>query len=91
MRVTINFGFHRRSSVLNVESGGVHNPVSVYDEDYIRERSRLIMLAIDARHGRFPEEKPYLYKPLAGQAQKYRWTPESKSGLKDYNLQDLGI
>jgi hypothetical protein len=91
VRVTINFGFHRRRSVLNVESGGVHNPVSVYDEDYIRNRSRLIMLAIDARHARFPEEEPYVYKPLAGQAQDYRWTPESKSGLKDYNLQDLGI
>ena len=30
-RVTLNMGFHRRRSVLDVQSGGVHNPVSVYD------------------------------------------------------------
>ena len=91
VRVTINFGFHRRKSVLDVKSGGVHNPVSVYDEDYIRQRSRLIMYGIDARRQRFPDETPYVYKPFAGQGDAYRWTPEAKAGLVDYNLQDLGI
>jgi len=91
VRVTINFGFHRRKSVLGVVSGGVHNPVAVYDEQRIRERSRLIMYAIDARQQRFPEEKPYRYKPFAGHEDLYRWRPEEKPDLKDYNLQDLGI
>ena len=91
VRVTINFGFHRRTSVLGVTSGGVHNPVTVYDEPYIRSRSRLIMYAIDARRQRFPDEKPYVYKPFAGQEDGYRWTPEARAGLKDYNLQDIGI
>ena len=89
--MTINFGFHRRESVLGVKSGGVHSPVAVYDEDYIRQRSRLIMYAIDARRQRFPDEKPYVYKPLAGQEDSYFWTPDAKADLKDYNLQDLGI
>ena len=91
MRVTINFGFHRRKSVLGVKSGGVHSPVAVYDEDYIRQRSRLIMYAIDARRQRFPHEKPYVYKPFAGQEDSYFWTSDAKADLKDYNLQDLGI
>jgi Phytanoyl-CoA dioxygenase (PhyH) len=91
VRVTINFGFHRRKSVLGVVSGGVHNPIAIYDEQRIRERSRVIMYAIDARQQRFPDEKPYRYKPFAGQEDLYRWTPEEKTGLKDYNLLDLGI
>lgn len=91
VRVTINFGFQRRKFVLGVESGGVHNPVTVYDEDYIRSRSRMIMYGIDARAQRFPEEASYSYAPLADEVEKYRWTPEAKAGIKDYNLQDLGI
>ncbi len=91
VRVTINFGFHRRKSVLGVVSGGVHNEVAVYDEERIRERSRLIMYAIDARQQRFPNETPFRHKPLAGQEDQYRWTPQAKAGLKDYNLLDLGI
>ena len=91
VRVTINFGFHRRRSVLGVVSGGVHNPVAVYDDQRIRERSRPIMYAIDARQQRFPDEKPYRYKPLAGQQELYRWTAEARAELKDYNLLDLGI
>ncbi len=91
VRVTINFGFHRRKSVLGVVSGGVHNPVATYDDERIRERSRVIMYAIDARRRRFPHEKPYRYEPLAGREDEFRWTPEAKAGLKDYNLLDLGI
>jgi len=90
-RVTINFGFHRRASVLGVTSGGVHNPVSVYDEQRIHERSRLIGLAIDARRQRFPDEQPFRYVPFAGMEDRYRWTPAAQDRLKDYNLLDLGI
>jgi hypothetical protein len=90
-RVTINFGFHRRASVLGVSSGGVHNAVAVYDDARIRERSRLIAYAIDARRQRFPDEAAFVYQPFAGQDVAYRWTPEAQAGLKDYNLLDLGI
>jgi len=91
IRVTLNFGFHRRKSVLGVRSGGIHNPVSLYDETYIKSRSRLIAYGIDARQQRFPEEKPYRYAPLAKEMDQYRWTPEVQTSLHDYNLQDLGI
>ncbi len=91
VRVTINFGFHRRKSVLGVKSGGIHNPVAVYDETYIRERSKMIMYAIDARRQRFPEEQPFDYRPFVGDEASCRWNASSKATIKDYNLLDLGI
>ena len=90
-RVTINMGFHRRRSVLGVESGGVHNGISVYDADRIRRRSEVIMYAIDARAQRFPHERRYAYAPFAGEEARYRWTPAARTVLHDYNRFDLGI
>jgi hypothetical protein len=91
MRVTFNVGFHRRSSVLNVEGGGVHNDICVYDEDYIHERSRMIMYGIDARRQRYADETPFDYQPLREEADALRWTPDMKAKIKDYNVKDLGI
>jgi hypothetical protein len=88
-RVTMNFGFHRRKSVLGVEAGGIHNARAVYDEARIKERSRVIGYAIDARRKRFPHEKPFLYKPQIGET--YVWDEKAKASLKDYNLLDLSI
>jgi len=88
-RITINFGFHRRSSVLNVAGAGIHSDAQVYDEPLIRKRSKLIGYGISARQQRFPNETPYDYKPLAGET--VVWTPETKTLLKDYNLLDLSI
>ena len=88
VRVTINAGFHRRASVLGVRSGGVHNPVSLYDDEYIHHRSRLIAYGIDARRQRFPEETPFEYTPLADEMDRYRWTPEVAADLHD--LQPAG-
>lgn len=90
-RVTVNFGFHRRKSVLGVEAGGIHNARAVYDEARIAERARLIGYGIDARRQRFPHEKPYVYKPHAEAGLTYRWDEAAKAGLKDYNLLDLSI
>lgn len=91
VRVTINFGFHRRRSVLDVTSGGVHSPVTTYDHDYIEERSKLIMYAIDARARRFPGEEPYSYAPFRGREQEFQWNDAARSSIRDYNLRDLGI
>jgi hypothetical protein len=88
-RVTLNFGFHRRRSVLGVMGGGVHNAAAVYDADRIHERAKLIGYAIDARRQRFPDETPYVYGPQANET--YRWDANAKAGLKDYNLLDLSI
>ncbi|MEM7279117.1 MAG: phytanoyl-CoA dioxygenase family protein [Pseudomonadota bacterium] len=88
-RITVNFGFHRRSSVLNVKGAGIHSESVVYDADFIQSRSKVIALAIDARRQRYATEVPFDYEPLR-QAD-YRWTSAAMDSLKDYNLQDLSI
>jgi hypothetical protein len=90
-RVTVNFGFHRRRSVLGVTGGGVHNARAVYDAERIRERARVIGYAIDARRRRFPDETPFVYAPHAATGETYRWDADAKAGLRDYNLLDLSI
>ena len=90
-RVTLNFGFHRRKSVLGVMGGGVHNAAAEYDANRIRERARVIGYAIDARGRRFPDETPYVYGPHADDPATYRWDAAAKVGIKDYNLLDLSI
>lgn len=90
-RVTLNFGFHRRSSVLNVKSGGVHNPITTYTDEYIRSRSRMIMFGINARKEKYPDEDPYEYAPLRDKVADYTWDSSRMSELMDYNLQDIGI
>jgi hypothetical protein len=88
-RVTVNFGFHRRASVLGVESGGVHNPITTYTAERIEERARMIGYGIDARRQRFPHETPYVYAPHAGKT--WKWDDAAREAVKDYNLLDLGI
>jgi hypothetical protein len=90
-RVTVNFGFHRRRSVLGVTGGGVHNAAAVYDADRIRERARMIGYGIDARQHRFPDETPFVYAPHAGSGETYRWDAAAKASIKDYNMLDLSI
>ena len=90
-RVTVNFGFHRRRSVLGVQGGGVHNAPAVYDAERIRQRARLIGYGIDARRRRFPDEAPYVYRPHAESGETWAWNAAAKAGLKDYNLLDLSI
>jgi hypothetical protein len=90
-RVTVNFGFHRRKSVLDVQGGGIHNAPSVYDAERIRKRSEIIGYAIEARAQRFPDETPFEYAPHKQSGETFAWTAETKAALKDYNLLDLSI
>ena len=90
-RVTVNFGFHRRASVLGIESGGVHNAPTVYTAERIRERARAIGYAIDARRQRFAHETPFSYAPHAASGESFCWDVAAKAAMKDYNLLDLGI
>jgi hypothetical protein len=89
--VTLNFGFHRRRSVLGVKGGGVHNAPAVYDAERIRQRARAIGYGIDARRRRFPDETPFVYRPQADAGETWRWDTAAKAGMKDYNLLDLSI
>jgi ectoine hydroxylase-related dioxygenase (phytanoyl-CoA dioxygenase family) len=88
-RVTLNQGFHRRKSVLDVPGGGIHNAPGVYDTARIHQRARLIGYGIDARRQRFPQETPFQYAPLAGET--WRWDAAAKADIVDYNLLDLSI
>ena len=90
-RVSFTLGYHRRSSVLDVCSGGVHNATAVYDEARIRERSRMIGYGIDARRQRFTNEAPYVYKPFLKSGEHLQWSPNAKEAIHDYNLLDLSI
>ncbi len=90
-RVTVNFGFHRRESILGVSGGGIHNAPGIYDDARIRERSRLIGYAIDARRQRFPKETPFDYAPFAESGERCKWDAAAKATLRDYNLKDLSI
>lgn len=90
-RVTVNFGFHKRSSVLGVMGGGIHSDAQVFDDEIVARRSRAIGYAIDARRQRFPEETPYQYQPFLASDSTYQWNDSARAALKDYNLDDLSI
>jgi ectoine hydroxylase-related dioxygenase (phytanoyl-CoA dioxygenase family) len=90
-RITVNFGFHKRSSVLGVMGGGIHSDAQVFDEEVVNRRSRAIGYAIDARKQRFADETPYHYQPLSAAANDYQWGDAARADLKDYNLDDLSI
>jgi hypothetical protein len=90
-RVTFNFGFHRRASVLGTEKI-IRGEKLIYDEERIHERSRVVVLAIDARRQRFPEESCYVYQPLIGEEEHNRWSQVTRETiLRDYTELDLGI
>ena len=90
-RVTVTFGFHRRSSVLNIKGAGLHADAAIFDEAFIKHRSRVIGLAIAARKARFPDEQPYVYAPMANDNDQPIWNNEAFASLKDYNVTDLSI
>lgn len=91
-RVTINFGFHPRASVIGARGNGIHAPGSdqiIYDEERVQQRSRILGYAIEARRLRFPDEKPYEYLPLSGES--FEWNDAARASLRGYNQLDLGI
>lgn len=90
-RVSVNFGFHKRSSVLDIRGAGMHAEAAVMDSNFIDMRARLIGLAIDARKQRFPDETSYLYTPFAQRQAEFQWNEAAQASLKDYNLMDLSI
>lgn len=92
MRISLTFGFHRRSSVLGAKGALAQNADEVYDEQRVFERSSVIQVAIDARDAYYPEERRYDYQPFAGLADDFRYCPETvERVLRDYTLKDLSI
>ena len=91
-RVTLNAGYFPRARVLNVTTKKLTGEMQTYDEDRIARRARIIQLGIDARRQRFPDETPFVYRPLAGQEDENRWNETSRQTvLKNYNLEDMFI
>jgi len=91
-RVTLNAGFFPRKRVLGVTAKRLHGTVETFDEERVVERSRLIQLGIDARRQRFPQEKSYVYKPLADRADQNRCNEAARATLlKNYNQRDMFI
>ncbi len=90
-RVTFNFGFHKKSSVLNIKGGDIHSPPTVYDENHIFERSKIIMYAINKRKKYFRNETPYKYHPLSSSKEDFNLKNNISDSLFDYNLLDLSI
>jgi ectoine hydroxylase-related dioxygenase (phytanoyl-CoA dioxygenase family) len=90
-RVTVNFGFHKKSSVIGTQGGGIHSEAQVFDEEIIERRSRSIGYAIEARKQKYPNEDPYKYYPFEQSGKSFVWNDNSREDLKDYNLEDLSI
>src|SRR6202008_3025554 len=72
-RITLNEGFFPRRRVLNVTTKRLNGKIETYDPARIDTRSRLIQSGIDPRRQRFPQEKAYVYRPLAGREDENRW------------------
>jgi ectoine hydroxylase-related dioxygenase (phytanoyl-CoA dioxygenase family) len=90
-RVTLNFGFHRRSSILGATGFSIANDTAPYDAERIRERSKMIGYAIDARRQRFPGERPFVYQPHARSGESFRWDDAARAATRGYNRNDLII
>ena len=90
-RITINMGFHRRSSVLNVKGAGTHSEVQIFNEEIIDKRSEVIGYGIDARRQHFPSEIPYEYKPFVKKGLTFKWDEDAREAIHDYNKLDLSI
>ena len=91
LRVTFNFGFHRRQSVLGATGGGIHNTPVTYDEARIDQRARVIALGIAARSAHYPSETQHVYAPYASRQAGLTFKDDTMTELRDYNLLDLGL
>src|SRR6185436_2866391 len=91
-RITLNEGFFPRRRVLNVTTRRLNGKVETYDAARIAERTRIIQIAIDARRQRFPRERGYVYRPLAGSENANRWNETTRTTvLMNYNQRDMFI
>jgi hypothetical protein len=91
-RITLNEGFFPRKRVLNVTTRRLQGAVETYDQARIDGRTRILQIAIDARRQRFPHEKSYVYRPLAGREDENRWNETTRATvLKNYNQLDMFI
>ena len=91
-RITLNEGFFPRRRVLNVTARRLHGAIGDHDRARIDARTRILQIAIDARRQRFPQEKSYVYRPLAGREDENRWNEATRATVPwNYNQLDMFI
>src|SRR6185312_4583622 len=91
-RITLNEGFFPRRRVLDVTTRRLTGKIETYDRARIDARTRILQIAIDARHQHFPQETPYVYQPLAGHENENRWSAATRASvLRNYNQLDMFI
>ena len=92
LRISITFGFHRRTSVLGQTGALSVGKGDYYDAQRIFDRSAVIAVAIDARQQTHPDEASYHYQPFAGLEDDFRLNDATfERVIKDYNAKDLAI
>jgi len=92
LRVSLTFGFHRRTSVLNQKGALSQTSAEVYDDKRIFERSAVIPIAINARSKYYQDESRFEYQPFANRMDEFQDNDQNRSRyLMDYNLRDLSI
>ena len=91
-RISVSWGFHRRSAVVG-QHGHLMQPAHVvYDDDFVDKRADVIQVAIDARSQVYGDETPFEYQPRKDVADQYRWCPETfDKVIRDYNTRDIAI
>jgi hypothetical protein len=90
-RLTLSYGFHRRSSVVGVKTKGVFNNDVTYDAETVRKRSEPIGYAIAARRVHFPSEKQFDYRPQVEGGERFQWDETALGKIQDYQVNDLFI
>lgn len=92
IRVSLTFGFHRRTSVLGAKAALSMESDERYGEQRIFERSSVIAVAIDARQQKYGHESRFTYQPFAGLEDDFRYNEETfERVIRDYNTKDLAI
>ena len=91
-RISVSWGFHRRSAVIG-QHGRLMQPAHVvYDDEFVDKRADVIQVAIDARSQAYADEAPFEYQPRKDVADQYRWCAEVfEKVIRDYNVRDIAI
>jgi ectoine hydroxylase-related dioxygenase (phytanoyl-CoA dioxygenase family) len=90
LRVSLNFGFHRRNSIVGARGKGEQGDI-VYGAELIRKRSEMIGYAIAARRLYYPDQIHYEYQPHARSGETYRWSDTARPDINAYYMRDLNI
>jgi ectoine hydroxylase-related dioxygenase (phytanoyl-CoA dioxygenase family) len=90
LRVSLNFGFHRRSAIIGARGKGRQGEV-VYDADRVQRRSQMIGYAIAARSQFYPGQPHYEYQPMLRSGETFEWNEAARSSINGYFMYDLNI